>query len=100
MSASIDVRARMSRLQAPQGALGMSDVANEFTRKMAELRLRIAAAKVDQLVQRLDAGEEDVVKLSEEDVKELDKAGLLPVGADEPSSNGGGSSGGGNAPTE
>lgn len=78
MSASINVKARMSRLEAPQGALAMADAANEFTRKLAELRLKVAEAKVNAMIEQLDNGEADAAELSDAETKQLQDAGMLP----------------------
>ena len=70
MSATINVRARMSRLEAPEGTQGMADVANEFTRRAAELRLRVALARVERRIQQIENGEVDAIELSETETKE------------------------------
>lgn len=60
MSAELEIEADIDRLPSPEGLQMMSDSANEFSSKMNELRMKIAGAKVDRLIDQIDNGTADV----------------------------------------
>ncbi|MCY4470785.1 MAG: DUF2589 domain-containing protein [Thiotrichales bacterium] len=64
MSGAVNIKARLSRQPTAEGLAGMNDTANEFSRRLNELRMKVALAKVDKLVQQIEDGEVDPVELS------------------------------------
>ena len=70
MSASLEGTVRMARLPVPEGVAGMNDTANEFSRKVNELRMKVAGAKVDRMIEQIEAGTIDVDALEAAEVKE------------------------------
>lgn len=66
MSASVDIDAHMAREKPAEGIAMMADAANEFSTRVNDLRMKIATAKVDQMIKQLDDGEIDGAKLSEQ----------------------------------
>ena len=79
MSASVDISAKLTRQDAPEGLMSMIDTANEFSRKMNEIRLTIAAAKADKIVQQIADGEIDPVSLSEKQADEIGSEAPAPA---------------------
>ena len=78
MSAAVKIHAEIGRIPSPEGVNTMSDVANEFTRKLADLRLKIATAKVDKVVKQIEEGEINPVELSEQQsFPELEQQGVI-----------------------
>ena len=65
MSAEVNIQAKLTRQSAPEGLSKMMDVANEFSRKVNDLRMKIATAKVDRLLQQIDDGQVDLEQLQE-----------------------------------
>jgi len=74
MSASLEGTVKMARLPVSEGVAGMNDTANEFSRKLNELRLRIASAKVDRMIEQIESGEADVDALEAQGVEEAAEA--------------------------
>ena len=65
MSAEVNIRGRLSREEPPEGLMMMADTANEFSRRMNDLRMKIATAKIDSVIEKIENGEIDPMALED-----------------------------------
>lgn len=71
MSGRIGVEAEMGRLPAPEGVSKATDRANAFSTKLNDLRMKVAQAKVDRMLERIENGEMTAEELDQLDQGEL-----------------------------